>query len=64
MKDLIGKDGALYVDNIHTSNELANYCLQKKTHLFGTLRANKKHIPKEVLQAKLKLDEMVAKEDE
>ena len=64
MKDLIGQGRTLYVDNFYTSYELANYCLQKQTHLVGTLRANKKHIPKEVLQAKLKRGEMVAKEDQ
>ena len=64
MKDLIGQGRTLYVDNFYTSYELANYCLQKQTHLVGTLRANKKHIQKEVLQAKLKRGEMVAKEDQ
>ena len=49
MKDLIGQGRTLYVDNFYTSYELANYCLQKQTHLVGTLRANKKHIPKEVM---------------
>ena len=63
-KDLIGQGRTLYVDNFYTSYELANYCLQKQTHLVGALRANKKHIPKEVLQAKLKRSEMVAKEDQ
>jgi len=64
MKDLIDQGRTLYVDNFYTSDELANYCLQKQTHLFGTLCANKKHIPKEVLQAKLKRGEMVAKDDQ
>ena len=63
-KDLIGQGRTLYVDNFYTSYELANYCLQKQTHLVGALRANKKHLPKEVLQAKLKRSEMVAKEDQ
>ena len=63
-KDLIGQGRTLYVNNFFTSYELANYCLQKQTHLVGALRANKKHIPKEVLQAKLKRSEMVAKEDQ
>ena len=63
-KDLIGQGRTLYVDNFYTSYELANYCLQKQTRLVGALRANKKHIPKEVLQAKLKRSEMIAKEDQ
>ena len=36
---------------------------KKKTHLVDTFRANKKHIPNEALNAKLKR-EMVAKEDQ
>ncbi|KAJ8963692.1 hypothetical protein NQ314_005444 [Rhamnusium bicolor] len=38
--------------------------LDKQTHLVGTLRANKKHIPKEVLLAKLKKGEMISQEDQ
>ena len=38
--------------------------LENKTHLVGTLRANKKHMPKEVLLAKLKKGEMVCQEDQ
>ena len=64
MKDLIGQGRTLYVDNFYTSDELTNYCLRKPTHHVGTLCANKKHILKEVLQAKLKRGEMVAKEDQ
>ena len=37
---------------------------KKKTHLVGTLRANKKDILKEVLNAKLKRGKIVAKEDQ
>ena len=64
MKDLIGQGRTLYVDNFYTSDELTNYCLRKPTHHVGTLCANKNHILKEVLQAKLKRGEMVAKEDQ
>ena len=54
MKDLVDRERTLYVDNFYTCYDLAQYCQEKKTHLFGTLRANKRHIPKEVLNAKLK----------
>ena len=64
MKDLVDQGRTLYVDNFYTSYDLAQYCQEKKTHLVGTLRANKKHIPKEVLNTKLKRGEMVAKEDQ
>ena len=63
MKDLVDQGRTLYVDNFYTSYDLTQYCQEKKTHLVGTLRANKKYIPKEVLNAKLKRGEMVAKED-
>ena len=64
IKNLVDQGRTLYVDNFYTSNDLARYCQEKKTHLVGTLRANKKHIPKEVLNAKLKRGEMVAREDQ
>ena len=64
MKDLVDQGRTLYVDNFYTSYDLAQYCQEKKTNLVGTLRANKKHIPEEVLNAKLKRGEMVAKEDQ
>ena len=40
------------------------FSLQAASVIYGTLRANKKHIPKEVLNAKLKRGEMVAKKDQ
>ena len=52
MKDLVDKRRTLYVDDFYTSYDLAQYCQEKKTHLASTLRANKKHVPKEVLNAK------------
>ena len=64
IKNLVDQGRTPCVDNFYTSNDLARYCQEKKTHLVGTLRANKKHIPKEVLNAKLKRGEMVAREDQ
>ncbi|XP_054744498.1 uncharacterized protein LOC129248912 [Anastrepha obliqua] len=37
--------------------------LDQKTHVVGTLRANKKHFPKEVMIAPIKKGEVVARED-
>jgi hypothetical protein len=42
-------------DNYYTSIELANKLLDKKTHLLGTLRANRRGNPKEVTTKKLKV---------
>ena len=61
MKDLVDQGRTLYVDNFYTSYDLAQYCQEKKTHLVGTLRANKKHIPKEMLNAKLKREKRLLK---
>ena len=63
-KDLLNEGRTLFVDNFYTSYDLAKCFLQKNTHVVGTLRANKKDIPKEVLNVKLKRGEMIAKEDE
>ncbi|XP_054747936.1 piggyBac transposable element-derived protein 4-like [Anastrepha obliqua] len=43
--------------------ELARSMLDQKTHVVGTLRANKKHFPKEVMIAPIKKGEVVARED-
>ena len=61
---LFEKGRTLYVDNFYTSYELALTCLDRKTHLVGTLRHNKKSMPRDVLDCKLKKGEMIAKEDE
>lgn len=61
--DLKGQGRTLYVDNFYTSYELARSMLDQKTHVVGTLRANKKHFPKEVMVAPIKKGEVVARED-
>ena len=72
-KDLLNESRTLYVDNFYTSYEPAKSFLQKETQWFidtckiffvGTLRANKKDFPKEVLKAKHRRGEMIAKEDQ
>lgn len=64
MSELLDQGRTLYVDNFYTSYELAHSFLKRKTHVVGTLRANKKNMPQEVMKAKLKKGEMVAKEDQ
>lgn len=44
----------LCTDNYYTSVELAKKLLDRKTHLVGTLRKNRKNNPREVIDAKLK----------
>ena len=48
----------IYSDNYYTSAVLAEYLLQKKTYLCGTIRKNRKHLSKDVVEAKLKKNEM------
>ncbi|XP_039292489.1 piggyBac transposable element-derived protein 4-like [Nilaparvata lugens] len=50
----------LYTDNFYTSVELAHELLKHKTHLTGTLRKTRRHLPKSVVNAKLKKDEVIA----
>jgi len=63
LQKLLGEGRTLYVDNYYTSYDLALSLLQNNTHLVGTLRANKKGIPKNVLKAKLNKGEMISRED-
>lgn len=46
MKHYFDCGRTLTVDNFYTSLALAELCLQRKTHLQGTLRANRKGFPK------------------
>ena len=50
-------------DNWYTSIELAKLLLDNQTHLIGTLRKNRKGLPKEVVNKKLKVGETVAREN-
>lgn len=47
----------LYTDNFYTSIQLAHELNEQKTHLTGTLRANRKGVPKEIIAKKLKKGE-------
>ena len=51
-------------DNFYTSLPLANELLHRKTNLIGTVRTNRKGLPKEVISAKLKRSEIVGRENE
>uniref|UniRef100_A0A182RWV0 PiggyBac transposable element-derived protein domain-containing protein n=1 Tax=Anopheles funestus TaxID=62324 RepID=A0A182RWV0_ANOFN len=64
LSNLILNEGrTMYIDNFYTSYELATYFLANRTHVVGTLRANKKNIPRCVLNAKLKRGEIISREN-
>jgi len=54
----------LCTDNYYTSIPLATKLLERKTHLVGTLRRNRKGLPKSVITAKIKRGESVAAQNE
>lgn len=60
---LLNQGRTLYVDNFYTSYELALSLLDKNTHTVGTLRSNKKYMPKDVMCAKLKRGQFIAREE-
>nr|CAH7757264.1 unnamed protein product [Callosobruchus chinensis] len=45
---LLGEGRTLYTDNFYTSITLAQTLLNRNTHLVGTLRKNRKNLPKSV----------------
>ncbi len=63
-KDLLDEGRTLFVDNFYTSYNLAAKFLERKTHVVGTVRANRKKFPKNVMDKKLKRGEMIAMEDQ
>lgn len=60
--NLLNEGRTIYTDNYYTSVDLAQKLLEKKTHLVGTLRSNRKRNPKRVIEKKLKKGETVAAE--
>lgn len=62
LKDLLNERRTLYVDNFYRSIPLAYELLEHKTHLVGTVRANRKYIPKSIQEAKLAKGSIIAKE--
>lgn len=64
MNNLLDKGRTLYTDNYYTSVELAHCLLKRKTYLVGTLRANRKLNPKDVVSKKLLKNEVVAAESD
>lgn len=63
-RDLLNSGRTIIADNYYTSLELTNILLDSKTHYIGTLRANRRGNPKEVVQKKLKKGEVFGQENE
>ncbi|CAG4960467.1 unnamed protein product [Parnassius apollo] len=61
---LVPKRTVLYTDNWYTSIDLAEKLLLEEMHLVGTLRKNRKKLPKDVMNAKLKPGEYSAAEND
>ncbi|XP_046663055.1 piggyBac transposable element-derived protein 4-like [Homalodisca vitripennis] len=54
MENHLDKGQILYVDNNYTSGQLNKNLLARRTHLVGTVRANRKGLPVEVMKAQIK----------
>ena len=63
MDGLLDSGRTLYTDNWYTSVPLAKTLINRDTHLVGTLRSNRKDIPKEVIQKKLKKGEIISRQN-
>nr|CAH7716672.1 unnamed protein product [Callosobruchus chinensis] len=61
-KNLLDSGRVLHTDNFCTSMHLAHELLKRGTHLVGTLRSNRKLNPQDVIKARLKVSETVARE--
>ncbi|KAI4487664.1 hypothetical protein M0802_011926 [Mischocyttarus mexicanus] len=61
-KSIFGKGHTICTDNWYTSIELARKLVAQNTHLVGTIRSNRRGIPKDLLSKKLKRYEYIAKE--
>lgn len=59
-EELLDQGRMIVADNWYTSLPLANYLLQRKTDLCGTLRKNRKNLPLLVRNKKLKRGEQIA----
>ncbi|XP_050300132.1 piggyBac transposable element-derived protein 4-like [Anthonomus grandis grandis] len=63
MEGLLDRGRTLYTDNWYTSVSLAKRLIDRKTHLVGTIRANRKGNPQEVIKEKLNRGGIVARQD-
>ncbi|XP_050298584.1 piggyBac transposable element-derived protein 4-like [Anthonomus grandis grandis] len=63
MEGLLDSGRTIYTDNWYTSVSLAKRLIDRKTHLVGTIRANRKGNPQEVIKEKLNRGGIVARQD-
>lgn len=63
-KEYLDVGRTIVTDNYYTSIDLAETLLQRSTHLIGTIRKNRKGLPKNVVGEKLKKGEIVAMEND
>ncbi|KAF5281757.1 hypothetical protein FQR65_LT14552 [Abscondita terminalis] len=63
-KDYLDKGRILITDNFYTNLPLAHELLKRNTHSLGTVRKNRKGLPKEVVSAKINKGDVVGKENE
>ncbi|GFS32428.1 piggyBac transposable element-derived protein 4 [Trichonephila inaurata madagascariensis] len=59
-KPLLNKGYCLTMDNYYNSPELKEMLLKSKTDFFGTLRPNRKDLPKQLKTEKLKKGDLLA----
>lgn len=61
MEGYLDKGHVIYADNFYNSPDLTRRLTQRKTYICGTLRKNRKNLPVDVTNAKLKRGELAAK---
>lgn len=62
-EELLNKGHSIATDNWYTSCQLAYELLKNHTHLFGTVKKNRRGLPKKVIDTKLRRGEFVAQEN-
>lgn len=63
-EELLNKGHSIATDNWYTSVQLAHELLKNDTHLFGTVRKNRRDLPKDVIDKKLRRGEFIVQENE
>lgn len=63
-KEYVDRGHTLHTDNWYTSINLARRLLDKQTHLVGTVRKNRRGLPKKVISTKLKRGHYYAEESQ